>query len=406
MKILFSAYACEPNKGSEPGVGWNWATRMAKCCDVVVITRSNNRTAIEQALQKEQIRNIKFYYFDVPGALLKYKNKIPAGVPLYYKHWQKHVLGFAKEIQEKEKCDIIHHITYNEFRTPGELCSLDAPFVWGPIGGGQLYNPVFRQAYFRKVDLLFEVFRNYCTVYAASRSKAIENVKSKAAAIVIADCSTEKLLGVKNARRLFETAYDINRNQIKPKFSKSGPIHLLWVGNIIPRKGLKFLIEALGESSYRNFELSIIGSGKDKEKCVELVEKYKLDSYITFYGKRSYEEVNNLYDAADIFLFTSLRDTSGNVVMEAMSHGVPTIAFNHHGVSEIVTSDTGTLIELTEYDSMKKSFVAAIVEYDDNRTLLEEKGRKARIRIEEQFSWDYNVEAMQNIYHDILERRG
>ena len=55
---------------------------------------------------------------------------------------------------------------------------------------------------------------------------------------------------------------------------------------------------------------------------------------------------------------------------------------------------------------MKKSFVAAIVEYDDNRTLLEEKGRKARIRIEEQFSWDYNVEAMQNIYHDILERRG
>lgn len=404
MKVLLSAYACEPDKGSEPGVGWNWATRLAKTCDVVVITRRNNQRAIEEAVRRQGIEHISFYYFDVPGLLLRVKNRLPMGVSLYYRQWQRRVVDFAREVQSRERCDIIHHITYNEFRTPGGLCDLDAPFVWGPVGGGQLYHPAFRRAYFRRIDLLFEWARNQYTIRAARKSKAISRVKERAAAIVIADCSTERLLGIPNAYRLLETAYDLRRNGIKPCYSHSGVMNLLWVGSIIPRKGLKFLIEALGESSYRHFRLTVIGDGKDRERCASLAEKYGLESCISFLGNLSYEEVNRMYDTADVFLFTSLRDTSGNVVLEAMSHGVPTIAFNHHGVSEIVTADTGTLIDVTEYESMKKSFVEAIAEYDSNRDMLEEKGRNARRRIEERFSWDRSVEEMLNIYRDVIRQ--
>lgn len=67
----------------------------------------------------------------------------------------------------------------------------------------------------------------------------------------------------------------------------------------------------------------------------------------------SYDEVNSLYDNADVFVFTSLRDTSGNVVLEAMSHGLPVIAINHHGVGEIVTDETGIRIDPVSYDSVK-----------------------------------------------------
>ena len=50
MKVLLSAYACEPNKGSEPAVGWNWALALTRRgYDVHVITRSNNRAPIKQA---------------------------------------------------------------------------------------------------------------------------------------------------------------------------------------------------------------------------------------------------------------------------------------------------------------------------------------------------------------------
>ena len=402
MKILLSAYACEPNKGSEPGVGWNWATRLAERCEVVVITRSNNRAAIEDAVKKKNLHNIKFYYFDVSGYILKLKNRIPGGVLLYYKLWQKKVLDFAKTVQEKEQCDIVHHITYNEFRTPGELYKLDIPYVWGPIGGGQMFNKVFCPAYFRKIDVVFEYIRNADTDFCGKYSKAIKEVEGRASAIVIADCSTYKLLKLDGVYRLFETAYDLNRNPIKPIYRKSGIIRLLWVGNIIPRKGLKLLIEALGESTYRNFKLDVIGGGKDKENCIELVAKYGLSDQICFHGKMDYNAVNAMYDNADLFLFTSLRDTSGNVVIEAMSHGLPTIAFNHHGVSEIVCNDCGVLVPIESYEQIKSSLVEEIIRFDENRNLIEEKGRKARKRIEDLFGWENNVSTMMGIYKNIL----
>ncbi len=50
LKVLMSAYACEPGKGSEPEVGWQWAMRMARFHDVTVLTRANNRAAIEPAV--------------------------------------------------------------------------------------------------------------------------------------------------------------------------------------------------------------------------------------------------------------------------------------------------------------------------------------------------------------------
>ena len=64
IRVLISAYACEPNKGSEPGVGWNWALQMAKMDEVYVITRSNNRKVIETFLQKHPVEHLHFYYHD------------------------------------------------------------------------------------------------------------------------------------------------------------------------------------------------------------------------------------------------------------------------------------------------------------------------------------------------------
>ena len=64
MKILMSAYACEPNKGSEPGIGWQWAMETARLGhEVWVLTRANNRSAIEEKMAKlSHIKKSKFYF--------------------------------------------------------------------------------------------------------------------------------------------------------------------------------------------------------------------------------------------------------------------------------------------------------------------------------------------------------
>ena len=84
MRILLSAYACEPGKGSEPGVGWHWALETARLGhEVWVLTRANNRSAIEAALaQRPPMHNLRFCYYDLP-AWARWWKKGRRGIRLY-----------------------------------------------------------------------------------------------------------------------------------------------------------------------------------------------------------------------------------------------------------------------------------------------------------------------------------
>ena len=69
MKVLVSAYACEPGKGSEPGVGWQWVRQIARFHDTWVITRANNREKIEaDLLQRPGSVDRHRFTFDDTGA--------------------------------------------------------------------------------------------------------------------------------------------------------------------------------------------------------------------------------------------------------------------------------------------------------------------------------------------------
>ncbi len=403
-KILLSAYACEPNKGSEPGVGWNWSVHLANYFEVHVITRKNNQKCIEEYLKSHPIDNIYFYYHDCSVWIRKLK-KFPGGIFIYYKKWQREILPIAKHIVKEKKVEIVHHITFNEFRTPGKLYQIGVPFVWGPIGGGQFYSPIFKKAFFRKSDIVKENLRNGINHIYLAFSKDIEHVVKNAAVILIADQSTERIMPqTRKYFRMLETGYNLERNGIKKfEIQKISKIKLLWVGGIWPRKGLKLLIDALGGTTFRDFQLDIIGDGNDINYCKKLVDTYGLQKHIHFLGLLPYDEVNKYYDKADIFIFTSLRDTSGNVVLEAMSHGLPVIALKHHGVGEIVTAETGTLIETRNYVQMQREIISAIQYYQANKNIIELQGKAGRKRLESIYSWEHNIETMRQIYLSIVE---
>ncbi len=412
IRVLMSAYACEPNKGSEPGVGWNWAVHMSRTKEVYVITRSNNKDTIEDYLKKNPVDHLHFYYYDC-GIFKRKLKKLPNGIFIYYKMWQKEILPLAAKIVKEEKIDLVHHVTFNEFRTPGKLYKLQCPFVWGPIGGGQYYNPIFKNAFFNYKDVLKENLRNLINICYLKFSTDIHQAVKKAAVILIADQSTEAIMPKSRKYiRLLETGYNIDRNGIKQydvlynSYSLKRPIKLLWVGGIWPRKGLKILLDALHEGDFHNYQLNIVGNGKDKEKCEKLVKKYGLEDKITFLGALGYNEVNNLYVEADIFVFTSLRDTSGNVVLEAMSHGLPVISINHHGVGEIVTDFTGMKIEPISYGYVKNEIVCAIRKYYENPELMKLHGIAGRKRIEDVYSWEHNAAIMDQLYEKILNSNG
>ena len=136
LKVLISAYACEPGKGSEPGVGWNVAREMAKHHDIWVLTRANNRPAIEAELAENPVPGLHFAYYDLPR-WAKWWKRGGRGVQLYYYLWQLGAYRVARRLHREVGFDLAHHVTFVKYWAPSLVSRLPVPFVWGPVGGGE-----------------------------------------------------------------------------------------------------------------------------------------------------------------------------------------------------------------------------------------------------------------------------
>lgn len=134
-KILVSAYGCEPLKGSEAGVGWNWVLQMAKRNMLHVITRANNQESIEAYLPDELKSNITFHYYDAPTFIRNMKKKAK-GLYFYYLCWQIGIIPLVRRIIRDEKVDFTMHLTFGSMWMPTFLPFFHTPFIWGPVGGG------------------------------------------------------------------------------------------------------------------------------------------------------------------------------------------------------------------------------------------------------------------------------
>ena len=132
--ILATAYAINPYKGSEDGMGWNFVIQIARFNKVIVVTRENNRTFIEKYISENissLFANIQFLYFDLPY-WMRFWKKGGRGAMLYYLMWQMGIVGFIKK--QKLSFDITHNLNFHNDWTPSFLWKLGKPFIWGPIG--------------------------------------------------------------------------------------------------------------------------------------------------------------------------------------------------------------------------------------------------------------------------------
>ena len=137
MKIFVIAYACEPYRQSESGLGWNIAGEIARRHEVTVLTRANNREKIEAFVAEHPSApqaKIRFLYHDIGGIWRFLKKRIPLGDQLYFSAWLK---SAAQEYGASfSEYDIVHQLTFSPFFVKPYGALYTNRYVWGPIGGG------------------------------------------------------------------------------------------------------------------------------------------------------------------------------------------------------------------------------------------------------------------------------
>jgi glycosyltransferase involved in cell wall biosynthesis len=344
MKILLSAYACEPNRGSEPGVGWNWAREIAsRGHKVWVVTRRNNKVAIEN--ENYDKTNLVFIYFDLPTPILKLKKIL--GVNLYYILWQIGVAIFLKLHFEKIRFDLVHHITFGVFRNISYIPFLiKAPLIFGPVGGGETTPISLKQSFSRK-NRLKEKFRetlNHLTFY----SPLYRHFLSKSTFIFCKTKETLNLIPSKfqhKARIELEIGIDGDMGS-STELPANRDARILFVGRFVYWKGAHLSLKAFSMLQKRlpNAKMVMIGKGEELDtlKTIQKDQRIKNVDWIDWINQ---QELSKYYQNSDVMLFPSLHDSSGNVVLEALSHSLPVVCLNLGGPPEIIGKKLDTIVE-------------------------------------------------------------
>ena len=146
LRVLLSSFAFSPFDGSEGGVGWETATRLARHHDVTVLCgdvsrKKPTKCALEKYFSiRPQIPGLTVQYIDPPvmAQFLEWLHRWPALWAFYwiaYQVWQRAACRVFHELHHREKFDVVHQLTYASYRAPGHLWRLPLPFFWGPVAG-------------------------------------------------------------------------------------------------------------------------------------------------------------------------------------------------------------------------------------------------------------------------------
>lgn len=337
MKILLVAYACEPNRGSEPGVGWQWVLNLSKDKqkEVYVLTRSNNKDVIDDYWANSiRPENIHFFYYDLPASLIWAKHH---GLPvnLYYALWLIGSVDYAKRLHEEYRFDMAHHITFGVFRDPCPIYKLNIPYVVGPVGGGEVTPPGLMCLYSEK-EKCKEWLRGMLNKFALY-NPVVNKCFNHASLVLTKTQDTKDLL----AKWADKTIVNLELGIKSVSYSESvrDKNLFLFVGRFTYWKGVKLVLKAFDiyAQSHPDARLLLIGKGEMEGEIRQYAKLHNLNIEIVPWIKQ--EELKHYYSSACAMLFPSLHDSSGNVVLESLSFGLPVICLDCGGPASVLGKD-------------------------------------------------------------------
>jgi glycosyltransferase involved in cell wall biosynthesis len=401
-RILISAFACQPNKGSEFNVSWNWPLGLAKLgYEVHCLTLRTNQQAIEEV---ETPPNLYFEYVELPLGL-EAMHKLSEGLLyVHYIMWQWLAYRHAKALHKKLKFEVVHHVSWGSIQLGSFLYKLDAPFIFGPTGGGQKAPEAFKDYFlgYWKSEIRREKVTDLLMKYSPSCKKMIRNAQ-----IVIAANEESRQLvneiGAKNCYLSMDHGLpdDFYPDNFTPKQPIPGSLKLLWVGRFMPRKGVLLNLDVMIRlKKYPNITLTIVGDGEMKEDIIKKIKDNGLEDTVKMTGMIPYREVREYYTTSDVFFFTSLRDSCPAQLTESMAFGLPVVTLNLHGQGLMVNDETGIRCSVVTPGQTINELEEAIIDLYHNPAKVTKMSQAAYDFAREQ-TWAARIKSIVENYYPV-----
>ena len=406
LRLCLSLYACEPHRGSEPGVGWAWALGMARRHETWVITRANNREAIESELDRLAVPEAKrphFVWVDLPPWVCRLKKKGIIPVGLYYLLWQ----FVARRAWDRTgiRADIIHHVTFNTFAIPGVWWHRRETVVLGPLGGMSICPRAFLRCFPFPARIRETIRGIACRLWFLNPLFLCARRHADALIFTIEDIRKTLARGKDRSWAFLETAVPVVlERRGNDALMRSRSRRFIWAGSFEGRKAGDIAIRAFALAFREAVDppvLEMVGDGVLSHRWRQLAATLHVESIVRFTGRTTQEDLWKKTSDSLAFVFTSVRDTSGNVALEALALGTPVICFNHQGVAAIVDDTCGIRIEPRSYEQAVADFAAAMRRIADDSALIDKLGTDGRRRVLDLFIWEKKFNLADEIYREI-----
>lgn len=407
MKILISAYSCEPGRGSEPGVGWNIAREVAKYHEVWVLTRPDESGGIIEAeLARNPVPNLHFVYCNVPifGGLWRLNQS--GAMQIHYYFWQIQAYLVARKLHQQIGFDIAHHVTFVRHSSPSFLSFLPIPFVWGPVGGGESApSPFWRDFNWRNriYEILRAAWRGIGELDPFTRLTA----QRSAIAYTTTDDTARRvrLLGGTNVQCVSESGLshvDVKQLAQYP-LPNAEPIRFISIARLLHWKGFHLGLQAFAAANLADAEYWILGDGPEHDRLQKLAVDLGIAHQVKMFGRLPRDQVLDKLSACSALVHPSLHDSGGWVCLEAMAAGRPVICLDLGGPAQQITTETGIKAPVDSPEIAIQTMAEAMndLAYDPHRRVR--MGEAGKQRVAQFYTWQAKGKFLDNLYTNLAQ---
>ena len=410
MKILISAYSCEPGRGSEPGVGWNIACEVAKYHEVWVLTRPDESGAIiEQELTNNPVPNLNFVYFTLPiwGGGWRWGSN--GAMQIHYYLWQIQAYFVARRLHEEIGFDVIHHVTFVRYSTPSFLALLPVPFIWGPVGGGESVPSGFWRDFSPRAKL-YETARSLWRSLGELDPFVTLTAKKSALVRATTKDTAERLyrMGIKTVEIVPESG--LPREEIvrlgEYNLPSNQPIRFISMGRLLHWKGFHLSLRAFAQANLPDAEYWLLGDGPEWERLHQLATELGVATHVKFWGRLPRDKTLKRLGECHILVHPSLHDSGGWVCMEAMAAGRPVLCLDLGGPGVQVTENTGIKVKPGDPEQAVADLAQGMVRLAQDEQLRQTMGQAGQKLVRQNHSWQIKGEHLAQIYRDVAKKQG
>lgn len=399
-KLLLITSGCNDVGVGEVWSSFQWVTRLADLHDVTVLTCRGRRTG-SPSLRLDNARVIEWVDPPVTGRFERFNAMLNPGYVTFYMRARSYI---KKLLRKGEKFDLAHQITPLALRYPSPAAHIGIPLVIGPLGGSLETPSAFQgecggAAWYTKLRKLDRWRLRHDSLLR--RSFASANLL-----IGVAPYVRELLDGlVSHGFELMSETGVVKLPPVPIRRPLDGrPLQLLYVGRIVRSKGVRDAIRALAQlRDIGPVRFDIVGWGEDIHACQREAQELGVSNEVVFVGRLPRKEIDAFYTSADVFVFPSFREPSGNVVLEAMSYGLPLIAADRGGPGFVVDDRCGFRVPANDPAQFAAEIATCIRKLASRPDLIASMGAAAREKVRQEFLWDAKVARMGQLYERVLD---